>query len=105
MNKYPGQSRRGAQVFYKKGDDEGKKFAQYVQKRFNEMSYSLREYSALTGDYYITNVSPCPSIIAECGFLSNPDDEALLITDDYRDKLAYAIFRGAIDYLTEPVIG
>lgn len=105
MNKYPGQSRRGAQTFYKKGDGESQKLASYVQNRFNLMETSKRDYSALTGDYYITNVSPCPSIIAECGFLSNPDDEALLITEEYRDKIAYALYRGIIDYLTEPVAG
>ena len=32
-----------------------------------------------------------PSVIAECGFLSNPEEEAMLLTEEYRDKIAYAI--------------
>ena len=100
MNKYSGASRRGAQVFYKKGDEGGKVFATKVQNSFNEMETSVKNYSPLTGDYYILNVSPCPAIIAECGFLSNPEDEALLCNDDYRDKLAYAIFKGTVNYLS-----
>lgn len=100
MNKYPGQMRRGAQVFYKKGCDDGERLATCVQKSFNEMDTSIRDYSALTGDYYLLNVSPCPAIIAECGFLSNPEEELLLVRDEYRESIAYAIFKGTVDYLS-----
>lgn len=105
MNKYSGANRRGAQVFYKKGDEEGKLFATKVQNSFNEMDTTVKNYAPLTGDYYILNVSPCPAIIAECGFLSNPEEERLLCTEEYRDKLAYAIFKGAVDYLSSAFKG
>ena len=101
MNKYSSPSRRGAQVFYKSGDDEGKLLADSVQKSFNAMEEATRDCAALTGDYYILNCSPYPSVIAECGFLSNPDDEALLITEEYQSSVAYAIFKGVVGYLTE----
>ena len=42
--------------------------------------------------------TPNPSVIVECGFLSNPDDEKLLISEEYQDKIAYAIFKGAVKY-------
>lgn len=100
MNKYSGASRRGAQVFYKKGEEKGRSVAEYVQSAFNEIDPKIKDYSPLTGDYYILNVSPCPAIIAECGFLSNPEDETLLLTDEYQDKLAYAIFKGSVKYLS-----
>ena len=101
MNKYSSPSRRGAQVFYKSDDDEGKLLADSVQKSFNAMEEASRDCAALTGDYYILNCSPYPSVIAECGFLSNPDDEALLITEEYQASVAYAIFKGVVGYLTE----
>ena len=101
MNKYSGATRRGAQVFYKKGDEKGKCLAVKVQNAFNEMQESVKQYSPLTGDYYLLNVSNCPAIIAECGFLSNPEDEKLLCTEEYRNKLAYAIFTGTVNYLAE----
>ena len=40
-----------------------------------------------------------PTIIVECGFLSNPDEESLLITEEYQQKVAYAIFCGVINYI------
>jgi len=101
MNKYSLQSRRGAQVFYKKTDEKGKLLAQCVQDSFNQMKEAVRECNILTGDYYILNCSEYPSIIAECGFLSNPEDEALLITEEYQESIAYSIFKGIITYMTK----
>ena len=101
MNKYSLQSRRGAQVFYKSKDNISKILANEIQKSLNEMDGAVRSCDALTGDYYILNCTSYPSVICECGFLSNPDDEALLITDEYQDKIAYTIFKGVISYLAE----
>ena len=101
MNKYAVSTRRGAQVFYKFGDDNGKVLADSVQQSFNNMKEASRECQILSGDYYILNCSNIPSIIAECGFLSSPLDEALLITEEYQNEIAYAIFKGLISYLTK----
>lgn len=101
MNNYAQQSRRGAQVFYKDGDENGKSLADSIQQSFNAMDSCVREYSALTGDYFMLNCSDVPSVIAECGFLSNPQDEALLITEEYQSDIAYAIFKGIVGYLTK----
>ena len=83
MNQYSVSSRRGAQVFYKEGDDASKLLANSIQDSFNDMEEATRSCSALTGDYYILNCTEYPSIISECGFLSSPEDEAQLLTDEY----------------------
>ena len=46
------------------------------------------------------NCTDYTSVICECGFLSSPEDEALLLTEEYREKLADAIYRGIIAYLS-----
>ena len=101
LNKYSVSSRRGAQVFYKENDEVSKILANCVQKNFNSMKESIREFSILTGDYYILNCTKYPGIIAECGFLSNPEEEALLITDKYQDELANNIFKGIIEFMSK----
>lgn len=101
MNKYSLSTRRGAQVFYKAEDEMGIKLANSVQSALNDMDKATRQYSALKGDYYILNCSNYPSIITECGFLSNPEDEALLINDQYQDELAYTIYKGIAGYLAQ----
>ena len=101
LNKFSSSSRRGAQVFYKKGSEKGKMLADCIQNSFNSMEEATRSYSALTGDYYILNCTEYPSVIAECGFLSNPEDEKLLLTEEYREKVAYAVFKGIVNYFSE----
>ena len=39
-----------------------------------------------------------PISIVECGFLSNAEEEQLLLTDEYQDKLAWGIYNGIMDY-------
>lgn len=101
MNKYSISTRRGAQVFYKKNDENGKLLANSIQESFNLMPEAPRSCNALIGDYYILNCTLYPSVIAECGFLSSPEDEALLITDEYQSSIAYAIFKGIATYFAK----
>ena len=101
MNKYSLSTRRGAQVFYKKSDENAKLLASSIQNNFNQMEEASRDCSILSGDYYILNCTEYTSVIAECRFLSNPEDEALLITDEYQDKIAYCIFKGIVGYLAQ----
>ncbi len=101
MNKYSLSTRRGAQVFYKKSDDSSKLLAQSIQDNFNQMKEAVRSCAALAGDYYILNCTEYPSVIAECGFLSSPEDEALLVTEEYQDALAYTVFKGIVGYLAQ----
>ena len=100
MNKCPLPSRRGAQVFYRADDEDSSLFAECVQRQLNDMKEASRECFVLAGDYYVLNVSPCPAVLVECGFLSNAEDEKLLLTEEYRSALAYAIFKGAVAYLS-----
>ncbi len=101
LNKYSLSSRRGAQIFFKEGCLNGKILAESIQKAFNELPESTRAFSPLKGDYFLLNCSEYPSVIAECGFLSNPEEEALLITEEYQDTIAYTLFKGIVGYLAE----
>ena len=104
MNYYPNSSRRGGQVFYKKGSEKSELLAQSLQKGLNSLYGDVKDYSPLTGDYYILNCTEYPSVIAECGFLSNPVDDALLNDEEFQSELAYSLFYGIINYLTESSI-
>ena len=100
MNKYTGStSRRGPQVFYQKGYEDGKAFAECMQRVLND--FTGNAHSALGGDYYMCREMPCPSVICECGFLSNPDEAHLLTDETYRDELCKEILRGIVYYLAD----
>lgn len=102
MNFYSASSRRGAQVFFDKKNESSKRLAGAMQDILNRDVNSIgggREYSALSAEKYLLSCSPYPSIIVECGFLSNPFDEANLIDADYQANLAYTLYLGVVEFL------
>lgn len=53
---------------------------------------------AHSDDYSGLNWSQVPSVLVEMGFLTNPQEEALLISDAYQDKLVQGMVEGIADY-------
>lgn len=92
-------SRRGGQVFYNGENERSKTLACLIQNSLNEMEECVRKSSPLAGDYFMVKCSDYPSVIVEGGFLSNAEDEALLISEEYREKLAEAIKEGILKFL------
>ena len=98
-NSYPRRDQKGAQVFYAPGSENGKAMADAMQ---NVLKSTLgTDRSAMSGDYYILQCSATPSLLVECGFLSTPSDEKLLVSSSYQEKVAYAIFTGVHAILGE----
>ena len=91
QNDYPLNSVKGAQVFYAPRGEYAE-MATIMQNALNERLQSTRKEAK--GDYYIIQCSSVPSLLIECGFLSNPTEESKLITAEYQQKVAYAIFCG-----------
>lgn len=98
LNYYSSPLRRGAQVFYKIDEEKSKSLADIVQAELNGGKEYERDYIALAGDYYVLNEADCAAILCECGFLSNAEDEKLLLTDEYRAEIAEKIFNGIEKY-------
>ena len=49
--------------------------------------------------FYVLINTEMPSILAEVGFISNPDEEKLLKKESYRQKIAEALFEGVKKYV------
>lgn len=98
QNSFPAQpSRSGAQVYYKKGDAAASRLAACIAAPLSRACGG--RCAALVGDYYILNCSAFPSVIVECGFLSNAAERQKLCTAAYRRTLARAVFGGALAFL------
>ena len=97
MNSFPLSSAEGAQVFYAKGAEEGKRLADCVQTELCHTLPSAKKTSSV-GDYYMLNYIDRPSVIIECGFLSNPEEEKLLISEEYRNNFCYSVLSGILKY-------
>lgn len=98
MNSY-NKSAHGAQVFYGADDEPSKALAQNIQSYFIKNLSDARS-EAKVGDYYILNAIKAPSVLVECGYLSNPNEEALLISEEYKQEICYNILLGILSYLS-----
>ncbi|MCL2062686.1 MAG: N-acetylmuramoyl-L-alanine amidase [Firmicutes bacterium] len=101
QNAFPSPTVKGPQVFYAPNSEQGKTAAQTMQNVLNASLGAAR--TPKTGDFFILQCSSYPSLLVECGFLSNPEEERLLITAAYQEKAAYAIYSGIHNILTAPV--
>lgn len=97
MNSFPNKHERGAQVFYQVGEETSKQLAQTIQNEMIKNLVEAREFCNHS-DLYILQCTQNPSVVVEGGFLSNPEEEALLITDEYQEKLAYSVFCGILKF-------
>lgn len=95
MNSFPSSSARGAQVYHAENSEVGKSLAESVQTSLHKnIEYSRKTVKA--GDFYVLNCTETPSILVECGFLSNPEEELLLQDEEYMNKFCYNLFCGIL---------
>ncbi|HQA08229.1 MAG TPA: N-acetylmuramoyl-L-alanine amidase CwlD [Syntrophomonadaceae bacterium] len=92
-NADPSPRWRGAQVFYDRNSEEGKRVAVAIQEELTRILGNTKR-KALPGSYYITQKTEMPAVIVEVGFISNPEEGKLLMDPDYQAKVAYAIYAG-----------
>ncbi|MBO5413824.1 MAG: N-acetylmuramoyl-L-alanine amidase [Clostridia bacterium] len=99
LNKIPQQQYWGWQTFFKNGDEESKKLAEALQNGLNQTIQKENKREALKiNNIYIVDHVEIPIAIVECGFLSNEEEEKLLQTEEYQNKLAWGIYVGIMDY-------
>jgi N-acetylmuramoyl-L-alanine amidase len=98
LNSYPSESCKGAQTFYA-NDEKSKELAEKIQKNMVDIldENNTRVAKKLTDVYLLKNVN-IPSVIVECGFVSNSYEEKLLMDENYQSKVAMAIFMGINEY-------
>lgn len=102
LNKIPEQQYFGWQTFYNKNSEQGQKLAKQIQKNLNEaIQKDNKRAAAKIENIYIVNNVEIPMTIVECGFISNPEEKELLLTDNYQNRLAWGIYNGIIDYFYE----
>lgn len=95
QNTFTDKKYHGAQVFFAptSGSQE---FAVYTQEvlRAGLDEENTRQAKPIPGTVYLMSHITCPAILVECGFLSNPEEEALLRSEGYQLQLA-AVLAGA----------
>lgn len=102
QNSYTDQAVRGPQVFYYTGSVTGEQLAACIQSRFTDLigDENRRQVKA-NKDYYLLIHTAVPTVIVECGFLSNPEEAGRLITEEYQQGVAGVVAQGIFDWLQQ----
>lgn len=99
-NSFPDAKLTGAQTFYHSDSPKGKLLAQSIQQELNSMTNGKRMVKG-NQDIYVLKKAHQAAVTIELGFLSNLEEEQLLTTPDYQEKLAIAIYKGLSVYFSK----
>ena len=99
QNSYHEESIKGAQVFYYTHSKEGERAATVMQEALKALDTNNKRQAKENSTYYMLKRTEVPTIIVECGFLSNAQEAEKLKNEEYQDKVAEAICAGIIKWL------
>ena len=100
INKFSGAKYRGAEVLYSENFIQSTLLAQLIQDKIKEIDpqNQTRSIKQAENSLFLMKNAPLPAVIVECGFLSNPEEEALLCDESYQTRIAACICDGIIEY-------
>ncbi len=106
QNHFSDSKYSGTQIFYSKNDPLSQTLANNI--RLPIISYlqtdNTREIKQSGTDIYLLYHAQKPSVMVECGFLSNTNEAENLKNDSYQQQLAFLIAIGIIDYFKNTVV-
>ncbi|MBZ4649162.1 N-acetylmuramoyl-L-alanine amidase [Thermosipho sp. (in: thermotogales)] len=88
----------GIETYCWKLGGEAEKLAKSVQENLVKAT-GLKNRGVKTANFYVIKYTLMPAILVETAFITNPIEEKLLSSDEFRDKLACSITKGICEYL------
>lgn len=103
QNQFTDSRYSGAQMFYPESDGRSEQLASILQSKFVEylQPSNERETKPIGDEIYLLYNASCPRVMAECGFLSNPEEAELLEDEEYQAKVAFVLYSGICEYISE----
>ena len=102
LNYYEDSQYSGWQTFYQQQSSDSEKLAKIMQQQMNNNfdKDNKRKAMPIKGVFIMDKVT-IPTVIVECGFLSNSREESLLQTDKHQTDIAWGIYMGLQQYFYE----
>lgn len=105
QNSFSSPEVKGAQVFYYGQSEGGAQLAKLIQASLvRRVAPENHRQAKANESYYLLKRTVSPTVIVECGFLSNPEESRLLVSEDYQDRLVWAIHMGVMEYLNGVIL-
>ncbi len=99
LNRFSIAKYRGAQVFYNDNHPQNSILADMVQKSLGFYLGNTDRKIVKRDNIFLLNKVSIPCCIIECGFMSNPEEFALLQSENYQYKIANSLLYAVQDYL------
>ncbi len=93
---------QGFQVWYGSGNPEGQQLAQVITKSVENAAICtrIRAVKQVPETLYIFRTVTIPSVLVECGFISNAADLYKLKQETFRNDLCKSLCEGIVSYLS-----
>ncbi len=103
QNSFPTKKYSGFQVYYSPNNARSQILAQTLENSVREklQPNNNRASKSSDGKIYLLDKLSCPAVLIECGFLSNPEECALLRTEEYQKRLCETVSDAIISFLNE----
>ena len=100
QNQFTDPKYSGAQMFFSDSNDRSESLAQMLQTQFQMLQpQNSREIKRCGKELFLCYYCKHPMVMAECGFLSNPEEAALLSSEEYQRKVAFTLYAGLMQWL------
>lgn len=96
QNYFQNQNEWGSQIWYSENDEKSKILAEkiLISIKDNLQNDNKRVNKPSGDDYYLLYKASVPSVMIECGFMSNPKENELLQNEEYQKNIAFSILCG-----------
>ncbi|BED92345.1 MAG: N-acetylmuramoyl-L-alanine amidase [Candidatus Paraimprobicoccus trichonymphae] len=103
QNKFPNEKYHGTQVFHSTKNEKSESLASNIRESIIKrlQPENFRELRATGESIFMLRNNEIPSVIVECGFLSNPEEAKKLNTEEYQLQMAFCIFCGIDKFYIE----
>ncbi len=101
QNHYSRSEYKGTQVFYSPNNPRSEILAGILQDEFVSVlqPQNKRKIKKSGTEIYILYHAECPAVMIECGFLSSPEETALLKDEDYLNKFSILTVSGILKFI------
>ncbi|MCL6589447.1 MAG: N-acetylmuramoyl-L-alanine amidase family protein [Firmicutes bacterium] len=96
-NNHPDRSVKGIEVFYYPGRPESQRLARNILESLTHFT-GFNSLGVKTEDFVVIRETQMPSILLELGFLSNFQEESIIMAQGFKETAAWAIFQGILNY-------
>ncbi|MBE9917322.1 N-acetylmuramoyl-L-alanine amidase CwlD [Paenibacillus donghaensis] len=100
LNSFPSSRWSGAQTFYYPGHPDNQTLAVLIQDEIKRNLENTDRVAKTTNTVYLLQALKMPASLVEVGFLSNPQESQLLRDENYQRKVAAAVYKGVLRYLS-----